>query len=94
MAIYKVNAGQNIFDVCMEQTGGFDGFIELLNGNEMGFNDVLNAGDSLEVPEQLVQDSTVVLFFSNDRVNTGELDVFSKIEEINFAATIYLSNND
>lgn len=69
MAQYKVEYGQNIFDVALSIYGSVEGVLDLLTCNPgLSIDTDLKYGDTLEYTPYYYEDSTVVSFYKENNI--------------------------
>lgn len=55
-----VREQQTVFDVCLKGTGSLENVLPFLNENDLHLDQLLEAGEELEVPEELIDEDVVV----------------------------------
>lgn len=67
-SIYKVQKGQNIFDVAIQVYGSIEGLFDLLMTNDISINDTLEEGQRLSFHEEFVRNGNMLRELAKDSI--------------------------
>ena len=97
MGIYKVVAGQNLFDVSLALSGSIEGVTDLLMNNPgLSFCDTLKAGAELIYTDDFVVDANIL---AHNRINgiipaNGERNVYFKSSSLEHLFVVHTLNTE
>ena len=76
MRTIKVNQGQNLLDIALQEYGSTEALVDLVFDNNLEIDSVLAGGDELLIDDSKVINADVVRYFIDQgiKVNTGELE--------------------
>ena len=74
MRTIKVNQGQNLLDIALQEYGSTEGVINLVFDNSLDINSPLAGGDELVIDDNKVINAEVVKYYIDRKLkpNTGE----------------------
>ena len=72
-----VKKGQSIFDIAINATGNILNAFYIAEHNDLDIDDLIDAGDVIEIPDGLVNDDSVLKYYMENNIESGTLETVS-----------------
>lgn len=81
-----VKDSQSLFDIALQYCGTVESAFAIAQANDISITDVLMPGSFLNIPDDIVQDTDVLKYYSQNSVIPANAKMTSEMEDIAIAA--------